>query len=70
MILSQFYKNKEACFLNTVFYFPIDSCGVFDGFEAIYESKTVKGVIMEKEEAKMHYSKHVEQGETAVYGES
>ena len=67
--LTQVYVNRANDAVNTEYTFPINDLGIFDNFEAVFEDRTVKGVIKKKEVAKKEFKEGVKQGHMMAYAE-
>ncbi len=67
MTLSQVYVNTRNSAIETEYYFPANDLGVFHSFKAIYQNRTVKGVIKKKEEAKKEYDEGIKKGHMMAY---
>lgn len=66
---SQTYRNNTDALLETEYFFPIPPNARFDTFQAVYENKTIDGVIREKETAQKEYQQHLKNGNTVAYAE-
>jgi len=67
--LSQVYENNREKAIETEYFFPANDLGVFHSFEAVYQDRTVRGVIKKKEEAKEEYDKGVKEGHMMAYAQ-
>jgi len=67
--LTQIYHNPYPRPIEIEYLFPISDIGCFDSFEAIYEEKSVKGIIKKKDVAKKEYDEGVARGDMMGYAE-
>jgi len=65
--LSQVYENTSNTAIETEYLFPVNELGVFHSFKAVYENRTVKGIIKIKEEAKKEYDEGIKKGHMMAY---